>query len=244
MKWHPATENVACITFNAYIYQLNAVVSLNNYSSNAFYHRQEVLIENCWILSHYRHDIQRWDLKHNSKSYILASKCQTGESKAAVRVWGRKRVDGPEWRELQQSLHKRGGLCNGCGFVSRRNLGRAKRIQMCQTGTRPTQAASHIRLRTHEGNEGRGGGARVHYWECRVMLSQKHERHAVVWGQPRYPNSTRPRPFNSRALRQTVTHPLSNSNISFSPTEWLTAAMFMVHYVRSGIVWWALLLPE
>lgn len=63
-------------------------------------------------------------------------------------------------------------------------------------------------------------------------------------GQPRYPNSTRPRPFNSRALRQTVTHPLPNSNISFSPTEWLTAAMFMVHYVRSGIVWWALLLPE
>lgn len=39
-------------------------------------------------------------------------------------------------RELQQSLHKRGGLCNACGFVLR-NLDRAKHIQMCQTGLKP-----------------------------------------------------------------------------------------------------------
>lgn len=66
-------------------------------------------------------------------------------------------MDGPEWswRELQQSLHKRGGLCNGCGFVSLRNLGRVKHNQMCQTGTRPTQAASHIRLRMYKNG---GGG--------------------------------------------------------------------------------------
>lgn len=90
--------------------------------------------------------------------YILASTCRTGE-------YGSHRGVGQgEWSELQQSLHKRGGLCNGCGFVSLRNLGRAKHIQMCQTGTRPTQAASHIRLRTHK-NEGREGGenTRVHY---------------------------------------------------------------------------------
>lgn len=108
------------------------------------------------------------------------------ENKAAIRVWGRERVEQLEWswRELQQSLHKRGGLCNGCGFVSLRNLGRAKHIQMCQTGTRPTQAASHIRLRMHK-NEGRGeDNTRIHYGECRVMLSQKHERHAVVWANP------------------------------------------------------------
>ncbi len=39
-------------------------------------------------------------------------------------------------RELQQSLHKRGGLCNACGFVLR-NLGRVKHIQMCQKGQKP-----------------------------------------------------------------------------------------------------------
>ncbi len=45
-------------------------------------------------------------------------------------------------RELQQSLHKRGGLCNACGFVLR-NLGWAKHIQMCQTGQKPIQTLIH-----------------------------------------------------------------------------------------------------
>lgn len=53
-------------------------------------------------------------------------------------------------RELQQSLHKRGGLCNACGFVLR-NLDRAKHIQMCQTGQKPIQALTYIHKYTHRG---------------------------------------------------------------------------------------------
>lgn len=52
-------------------------------------------------------------------------------------------------RELQQSLHKRGGLCNACGFVLR-NLDRAKHIQMCQTGLKPIlYSHSHTFINTH-----------------------------------------------------------------------------------------------
>lgn len=88
-------------------------------------------------------------------------------------------------RELQQSLHKRGGLCNACGFVLR-NLGRAKHIQMCQTGQKPIQALTYIHKYTHtltlthsRRNEKRKKTYRS-YSDCRVMLSHKHERHAVV----------------------------------------------------------------
>lgn len=57
-----------------------------------------------------------------------------------------------EWaksaRELQQSLHKREGLCNASGFVLR-NLGRAKHIQMCQTGQKHIQALTYVQKYTH-----------------------------------------------------------------------------------------------
>ena len=65
-------------------------------------------------------------------------------------------------RELQQSLHKRGGLCNACGFVLR-NLDRAKHIQMCQTGLKPilyshshTFINTHTHTHTHRGMEKKG----------------------------------------------------------------------------------------
>lgn len=58
--------------------------------------------------------------------------------------------------ELQQSLHKRGGLCNACGFVLR-NSGRAKHIQMCQMGQKPiVYEHSHTYMNTHRGMK-RGG---------------------------------------------------------------------------------------
>lgn len=173
-------EHVVFIIFTIHIYLLNAIAYLNIWRlrcifPNGMYFWKYTHIYICHSTQYtgtakYQSNIYYFGIKVSARTVRQPSGCGAG------REWS--------WRELQQSLHKRGGLCNGCGFVSLRNLGRAKHIQMCQTGTRPTQASSHIGLRTHKNEERGGENVRVHYRECRVMLSQKHERHAVVQANP------------------------------------------------------------